>query len=570
MNEDVRLRREICRILVAMSAGEASEEQCARLDGLVRENPFARQCVVDAVTQMSDLEWEVRESMPAFNAVAGPSAGQPASIVPAPHRGQQARRTEKAPANWSLWWRSWGPAAGAFSLGVAATLMLIFRLGFQRVDDVFVAEKLEQPRPAAHAVARLVSNTSYLIDSHGGQAINAGDAIHAGRSVTLFEGVAEVEFSNAVSIRLKGPALLAIDEEGVAHMKYGRLIVTNQGNKKFTLELPLATTTIAPDSYVGVDGHGDDVFVYAFEGQAELTPLRATEKHPLAAGYGLRARRGARSEIVFTSLQADSTAFDFDLLMASDQITATPEYAATIAAADPAAYYRFEEADAAVVKNEMGPRHALEAKGDGVRITSRDGGGVAEFVIRDEAACLTSPEPFDELDGDYTVEMWVKPSHYQWGALAALLERDHDDKGEIDRHALIVELQGANAPPEGLAKSLRFVHRSPPSEERGGTSCFSSAFYRAQSWQHVAAVKRGDQLNLYLNGERVASAVDATHLPKGLQLVVGQLFSFGTVRPFVGHIDELAIYARALSAEEIRQHIAMMRSAPAAPAQSKE
>lgn len=569
MNEDVRLRREICRILVAMSAGEASDEQCARLDGLVRENPFARQCVVDAVTQMSDLEWEVRESMPAFNSVAGPSAGQPA-VVPAPHHAQRARRADKAPSNWSLWWRSWGPVAGAFSLGVAATLVLIVRLGFQRVDDVFVAEKLEQPRPAAQAVARLVSNTSYLIDSHGGHAINAGDEIHAGRSVTLFEGVAEVEFSNAVSVRLKGPALLAIDEEGVAHMKYGRLIVTNQGPRPFTLELPLATTTIAPDSYVGVDGHGDDVFVYAFEGKAELTPLRSTEKHPLTAGYGLRARRNARSEIVCAPLRINSTAFDFDLLMASDQITVTPQYAAMIAAAHPAAYYRFEEANATVVQNEMGPQHALETVGDGVRITPRDGGGVAEFVIRDEAACLTSLEPFDELDGDYTVEMWVKPSHYQWGTLAALLERDYDDQGEIDRHALIVELHGANAPPEGSAKSLRFVHRSPPSEDHGGTSCFSSAFYRAQSWQHVAAVKRGDQLNLYLNGELVASAVDATHLPKGLHLVVGQLFSFGTVRPFVGHIDELAIYARALSADEIQEHIATMRSAAATPVESQE
>ncbi|BBO31219.1 LamG domain-containing protein [Lacipirellula parvula] len=569
MNDNVRLRREICRILVAMSAGEASDEQCARLDALVRDDSFARQCVVDAVTQMSDLEWEVRESMPAFNAVAGPSANQPAAVAPAPHHANRARRAGKVPSHWSLWRHSWGSVA-AFSLGVAATLLLVFRLGFQRIDDVFVAEKLEPSRPATQAVARLVSNTSYLIDSQGGHAINTGDAIHAGRSVALFEGVAEVEFSNAVSIRLKGPALLAIDDAGIAHMKYGRLIVTNQGNRPFTLELPLATTTIAPDSYVGVDGHGDDVFVYAFEGQAELTPLRSTEKHVIAAKYGLRARRGARSEIVFTSLQANSTAFDFDLLMASDQITVAPEYAAMIVANDPAAYYRFEEADAEVVKNEMGPRHALEVKGDGVRITPRDGGGVAEFVLRDDAACLTSPQPFDELDGDYTIEMWVKPSHYQWGTLAALLERDHDEEGEIDRHALIVELQGANAPPEGSAKSLRFLHRSPPSEERGGTSCFSSAFYRAQSWQHVAAVKRGDQLNVYLNGELVASAVDATRLPRGLQLVIGQLFSFGTVRPFVGHIDELAIYARALSAEEIRRHVAMMRSAPAAPLKSQE
>ena len=562
MNQDTRLRREICRILVAMSASEATDEQGARLDALVRENPYARQCVVEALTQMSDLEWEVRESMPAFNAIAGPAERQPGSSVPAPHR---VRRAEQTPSKWSLWRTSWGPVAGAFALGVAATVILVIRLGFQRIDGIFIASKLNQEQPTPQAVARLVSNTSYLIDSHGGRAINAGDTIHAGRSVTLFDGVAEVEFSNAVSVRLKGPALLAIDDERVAHMKYGRLIVTNQGNLPFKLELPMGSVTIAQNSYVGIDGHGDDVFIYTFEGEVRVHPEGWQKWETVRATDGLRVRRGARAQALLTWLQVDSRVFDFDLLMASDQIDVTPQYAEAVARGKPIGYWRFEDQGVAVVKNEMGLHHPLAASGDGVRIVNREGNGVAEFVIRDSAASLSSSEPFDEIaGGDYSVAMWAKPSHYQWGTLAALLDRGYDERGEIDRHAMIVELHGANAPPEGQAKSIRFLHRSPPSDQQRGVSCFSSAFYRAQAWQHVAAVKRGDRLELYLNGELVATAIDGTTLPQGLQLVIGQLFTFGTVRPFVGHLDEIAIYDRALSTEEIQEHVAIMRSAPTA------
>ena len=67
-------------------------------------------------------------------------------------------------------------------------------------------------------------------------------------------------------------------------------------------------------------------------------------------------------------------------------------------------------------------------------------------------------------------------------------------------------------------------------------------------------------MRLYVDGELVASEKDDTQLTKGLSLVVGQLFSFGTVRPFVGHLDEMAIYDRALTAEEVRRRVDIMRS----------
>lgn len=555
MDSHRQLRREICRVVVAMSSGDASEAQCRWLDELVRSDEDARRYVVDVLAQMSDLEWEVRASMPALDGLIGQGASDREGTSAPDAAVHPLRKSRPSGSSWILKWEA---VAAALVLAVAAAFMANSRRG--QVDQPPVAASRDDAAQPQSPVARLVSNTSFLIDSHAGHAINAGDSLQAGRSVTLFDGVAEVDFDRGASMRLKGPALLAIDEDGVPSLKYGRLIVTNHGDRPFELRLSLATVQIGPDSYVGIDGHGDDAFVYAFEGDAELVDSVEGNRKMIAAGRGLRVRRGARSDLHMAELRADSQAFDFELLMASDRIHVSPDYVAAIEAAQPVAYYRFEDDDASRVPNEMGARHALAIAGDGVRVVHRDGDGVAEFVIRDDAACFTAVEPFDELAGDYSFEVWVKPSHFQWGTIAALVQRDVDEQGEVDLHAMLLELHGANAPPEGMSKAIRFLHRSPPSDQQGGTSCFSSVFYRAQVWQHLAVTKDGEWMRLYINGEQVAEARDATDLPAGLNLIIGQLFSFGTVRPFVGHLDELAVYDRALSLDEIKQHVQIMRA----------
>jgi hypothetical protein len=52
----------------------------------------------------------------------------------------------------------------------------------------------------------------------------------------------------------------------------------------------------------------------------------------------------------------------------------------------------------------------------------------------------------------------------------------------------------------------------------------------------------------------VASADDKSPLAKDLRLVVGQTFSNQSVFPYIGQLDELAIYNRALIESEIQKH----------------
>jgi hypothetical protein len=80
-------------------------------------------------------------------------------------------------------------------------------------------------------------------------------------------------------------------------------------------------------------------------------------------------------------------------------------------------------------------------------------------------------------------------------------------------------------------------------------------------WQHLVAVKDGAAMKLYINGELVGEGRDTNELPTGLRLLIGRLYpdSSRSVRPFIGQLDELAIYDRALSPEEIAKHFQLIR-----------
>jgi len=77
---------------------------------------------------------------------------------------------------------------------------------------------------------------------------------------------------------------------------------------------------------------------------------------------------------------------------------------------------------------------------------------------------------------------------------------------------------------------------------------------KAGSFQHIGAVFDGRSATLYYNGKAVASAnVGMANFNVGNPVNIGRedLTSDGTLAPFRGLIDEVSIYNRALSKEQI-------------------
>src|SRR5690606_7007821 len=71
-------------------------------------------------------------------------------------------------------------------------------------------------------------------------------------------------------------------------------------------------------------------------------------------------------------------------------------------------------------------------------------------------------------------------------------------------------------------------------------------------WRHLAAVKRGEQLTLYVDGEKVASSTAFRPEDFDVDNDVPLRIGFGANDYFNGSLSDLRLYNRALNAEEIQ------------------
>jgi hypothetical protein len=247
--------------------------------------------------------------------------------------------------------------------------------------------------------------------------------------------------------------------------------------------------------------------------------------------------------------------------MTSDTLVIPQSYVAAIKKAQPLGYWRFERDNWPAVPNTMGPRLACHVEGSLGRSVYQNNQAV-EFGVTDQGGEIISSDVIDDsIHDSYSVEFWMKPSHYHVGAVVSLVG-EPATPGAVVPHGMLVELGGTGRIPTANQHPgcVRFLHRNPPGRNTNlGTSCFSETPYTLRKWQHVVATKDGPKMRLYVNGELVAEGEDPSELPSGLRLLVGKLYPGSGDRPFIGQLDELALYNRALKPDEIGTHYYLVR-----------
>jgi hypothetical protein len=84
----------------------------------------------------------------------------------------------------------------------------------------------------------------------------------------------------------------------------------------------------------------------------------------------------------------------------------------------------------------------------------------------------------------------------------------------------------------------------------------STANVPVSGWHHVVATKSGAAVHLYLDKADVTGAVsNATLASSGQPVTIGgDTFGAGVSEPWLGSLDEAAIYARALTPAEVKAH----------------
>ncbi len=554
MSERSSSEREVREIAVAASSGEATEEQLFRLDQLVRSDPHLANYTARIFDQQATLLWQA--------SMSGLAESSARNVADNPTNARDNHASTKSVINrangFQVSWAWPTIAIGiAFALGILASPVLR-RAIWLNVPPIAQTAGPVQPTANPPYEARLVRSTACLWASDSAGSREIGSWLSSGQSLHLLEGLAEFTLdwsqSGSSTVSLEGPAAMMLSSEGMPMLRFGRLTATiNTTSRPFVLETPIGRLIVADFGSIGVCAFGNDGEIHVFDGSATLEPAWRTssgqQNVPLKieAGHAIRVQKDANGELDITSRAADADYFIAQLSMTSDALVIPSAYVAAVKNAAPVAYWRFERDAWPSIPNEMGSRFGCHVKG-ALGVVNYRGNQVVEFGVTDKGGVILCNDQFeDEIKNSYSIELWIKPSHYHVGAVLSLISDPETPTGVI-QHGLLMELGGTGLIPTSTFHPgrVRFLHRSPASNATDrGTSCYSVDAYALRKWQHMVAVKDASHMRLYINGSLAAETEDATELPAGMRLLLGRLYPSRSVRPFIGQLDELAIYNRA-------------------------
>jgi hypothetical protein len=151
-------------------------------------------------------------------------------------------------------------------------------------------------------------------------------------------------------------------------------------------------------------------------------------------------------------------------------------------------------------------------------------------------------ESFDIMNS-ITIELWVKPASFQLEYTSIIGNHNFNYTGWV------IEQESTNL------NKFRFIYGNGSSWQ--GTS-FNTQLIN-DKWQHFVVQKDGTIVRHFLNGAQTGTVnVSGDINLNANSLQIGKWSAYNG-RYFNGLIDEVRIYNRALSAEEIKRHYEMSK-----------
>lgn len=419
------------------------------------------------------------------------------------------------------------------------------------------------PLTTASGLAMVVKLDDVLWVPREGPHPSEGELVAGGR-MQFRSGRITLSMLTGVVLVVEGPAdfeLVALDK---VFCRQGRLRArVPKGAEGFVVaSAASAVIDLGTEFALNVEAGGKSR-VMVFEGLAEAALLDA-------AGSPKRTQLVTKSKEFELDPDRDRIA---ESVARPDEFVATsemnprslvldPGYAASVMRSQPRGYWRFESLSGSLVPNEVAGRPSLRVSG-AVRLADvRHGNGCVLF----EAG---APNQFLGIDGlwelpgesGHAVEFWFLSDVFSHASLVGLLPPEELVlPGQPSRHVhnFLIEITARQRQSLNKPASIRFLHRW-PLDTTVGSNLFSREFYVPRRWHHVVAQKRGDRMELFFDGVAENSMpIGDEPPPLACRLVVGRRTpdtrNPTDARPFVGRLDELAIYDHRLSEEEVLEH----------------
>jgi hypothetical protein len=544
-------------LLTAWVGGEVEPARCEELLVRVRRDEAFRRAFVAEVWMLGTLKavqapesrWLRLEDELGWSA-AEPSAGEGPEerIVRRLHDSPRLRRPG--------WWRR-ALATAAAALLVAGLAAWLWPRGRHEVPVAV------RPNPAVRSypkvdtmvgLAMVIKLDEVQWETTGDPHPSEGDVLAAGR-LLIRSGRATLSMLTGVVLWVEGPAdvELVSDTKLLCHRGSLRVRVPN-GAEGFVVSGPgSAVLDLGTEFGLIVEPDGT-TRAKVFKGGVEAAVLSAAgipqRTYLLKKGsevYEIDSRAGRLKPV------AGSEDFIKPSDLTAPPLTPAADYPATILRSRPWGYWRFESMADGAIPNEIRGRPPLRVIGPVRLAGATEGNRCAEFAAVEDRQYLEMEGPWQPTwRPGYAVELWCLSVGISTATLASMPAPD------TGNHCFLLELTARTGPLHKPA-SVRLLHRWPPGWS-GGDNVYSQDPYVPYRWHHVVGQINGARMELFVDGEPAPGlSVAPDHADLPCQFLLGRLTTkpgsgVSIDRPFVGRLDEVALYDRPLAVEEIREH----------------
>ncbi len=382
---------------------------------------------------------------------------------------------------------------------------------------------------SSHRFAARLSGAAGCVWADPAAAPFVGAFLVQGRQLRLEAGVAEVTFQRGAKVLLEGPAHFILQSSSEGKLEHGRLAAEVPATAKGFAVVTPEVTVVDLGTEFGIDVSEEGAtLVHVFSGQviamrdeAEPVPLQSHQ----AFIFHARTHSEADPEILphFVREMPPDTEAD---------------YVALISASRPSAYWRLEEAGSAAEAMDSSGNGATAAYHGAVQ-SAASLPALGSAALLQGGGCRTEHLPAMNLRTGLSVELWLRRQP-QAISFERLVESDWR------RNGFVLAIN----PPEAGEFKL-----TPGHVIFGQGRAFAESPFPVTDgrWHHIVAVAAGGRGRVYVDGQ----PGQTVRLPAPHRLV-GGILTLGTnaegTMPLLGELDEVAIYARALSEREIQTH----------------
>ena len=520
MNDETHLKN----LISAMLDDKLSQEQAKELDHILQNSSEAR----DTYRRLVDIHFTLNEISENKQTVEFPDLPTPENFP------EEFRSTRK-------------------QLIIFQTIAALLAIAFI-ISSVNTKEVIREVEVVKETIPKTVLASVEKVSADATWESNAkkmGDKLYS-EELILTKGQVTIKYNHGAEIKLEGPAHYQLKSLELAQLYYGQIAAkVPEAAQGFTVEAPKAAIVdLGTEFALNVTKDGKSQ-VHVYEGEVVSSLLG--DNGDTLVNANLYSKDGveidSNTETV-TELSGNEKFIRVEEKSTS-QLLISSNYVNTVKAHGPLAYWRFENSENSLVKNEMGNTHLGKLTDKAFIENNR-------FTVnKGDRGAFHVEEHFKEINQkNYTIELWLNAEEHasDMSLISLVLPKPRPNNY---LHLFYTQLMSKSGRLRCKPFDFRYSHRYPATKNYG-KNAFANESYIPGKWYHMVCVRNDNSFSLYLNGKLKKTLQEKLNNDDlAYVFYMGKIDPMRNMRQFTGQIDEVAIYQKALSDSEIKQHFSL-------------